>query len=313
MDDPIGQLEQLGEDAGSLIGTGQPENVGKSSSLGEADEGGDVLVVREDFVPGETSGLPDDNLTVDTLDSSAGPPSNVLVADAPPDGFTDLGRVGAVPVGGVQTEDDESPPQAFINGGQSGTVAWAGGGKKGGPHGNQAPGSMQKCVAPTYEARFNKATNDADAWVRPGTGAIDVVRSWLGANPGDQGNGFFVTPQAAARLNDHETQHVASSNNIYAAQIDPLLARVADHSPGLGVASSREAAIDALKAAIHWPESTNAFQQGDKLANSSDPLGIVDTIDLKASGTYPENIGSGVVGGKFFQSRLKVPSEPDPV
>ena len=118
-----------------------------------------------------------------------------------------------------------------------------------------------------------------------------------------------MTAAAAARLNTHETQHVASSSGFYNAHIGPLLARVADRSLGLNVASTEEKAIGALKGIIRWPESVSAFKTADRAANK--PMGTIDTTDLK-SGTYPVLGGPGTVAGKAYTQRLRIPSEPNP-
>jgi hypothetical protein len=58
--------------------------------------------------------------------------------------------------------------------------------------------------------------------VFPGTGKADVTRSYVGITLGDQGNGWFVTTAAAARINMHETLHIASARGLYTANIDLL-------------------------------------------------------------------------------------------
>jgi hypothetical protein len=267
-------------------------------------EEGEILAVEETFVPEEMAGVPDEGLMITAIAAAAG--SAPIPAAPVSSSFIDLGRVGTRRVGDHAAGDDANRPQAFLNGGQTGTVAWAGGGGAG-PRGNEGAGSVQNAVAPVYESRSNGA--DADAWVRSGTGRIDAVRSWLGANGGDQGNGWFVTPAAAARLNNHETQHVASSRGFYNAYLGPLLARVADRSLGLNVAATEEKAIGALTAIIAWPQIVSGFQSVDRAANIG--MGTVDTADL-GSGTYPILAGPGTVAGKAYTQRLKIPSEPTP-
>jgi hypothetical protein len=254
-------------------------------------EEGEILAVEETFVPEEMFGFPDEGGLVGSPVASS---------------FVDLGRVGTRRIGDREDGDVANRPGAFLNVGQTGTVVWAGGGGAG-PHGNQAPGEVANPVAPVYESRSNGT--DADAWVRSGTGRIEVIRSWLGANAGDQGNGWFVTAAAAARLNAHETQHVASSQGFYNAHLGPLLARVADRSLGLNVASTEEKAIGALRGIIRWPESVTAFQSADHAANKK--MGTIDTADLN-SGTYVVQAGPGTVAGKAYTQRLKIPSEPTP-
>jgi hypothetical protein len=257
-----------------------------------AGEGGIVTEV-ETFEPEEMHVLPDEHMHVATVGG---------------DGFTDGGQTGTVPHGGDDGHDHSAQPQAFTDGGNTGTVIWAGGGGAG-AHGNEAVGSVQSQVAPEYQGKANPDTKDADAWVKPGTGKVSVTRSWVGIGSGDQGNGWFVTPAGATRINAHELLHVASTKGHYNTHLKPLEERVADKTLGMGVAATPELAIAHLKTVIKWPESITAFQNADKADNK--PMGPVDTNDL-ASGTYPVDSGPGTVGGKNYQHRLRTPSEPDP-
>jgi hypothetical protein len=140
-----------------------------------------------------------------------------------------------------------------------------------------------------------------------------VIRSWIGIRAGNQGTGWYVTPKAADRINYHERLHVRSARSLYITHLRPLLQRVQMHSPRhpRTRAATVAAAVAALQAIIRWPASVTAFQNADRAANGSVPLGTVDTRDL-ASGTYPINAGAGMVGGVAYANRLRLPREPNP-
>src|SRR5262249_53199174 len=148
-----------------------------------------------------------------------------------------------------------------------------------------AVGSLQKHVAPV----FFQVSKKADAWVKENTGQIDVRRSWTGVNGGDQGNGHFLTAAAAARINQHETLHIANTQGHYTADIDPLLQRTANRTMDIVIAKAllppaTPRSIAALKSEIKWGTTVAHFQSTDKADNK--PMGPVDANDL-ASGTYP--------------------------
>jgi hypothetical protein len=249
-----------------------------------------IVTEVETFVPEEMHAVPDEHMHLASV------------------GFTDGGQTGTAAHGDEDGHDHSAQPHAFTDGGQTGTVIWGGGGGAG-ARGNEGAGSIQAQVAPEYQGKANPDSKDADAWVKPGTGTVGVTRSWVGIASGDQGNGWFVTPAAATRINAHELLHVASSKGHYNANLKPLEDRVADKTLGMGVAATPELAIAHLKNVIKWPESLAAFQTNDKADNK--PMGPVDTNDL-ASGTYPVDSGPGTVGGTNFQHRARTPSEPDP-
>jgi hypothetical protein len=273
------------------------------------------MVVEEQFQPLDFGVVADEHTYLSSADGDAEKPhdvekphKDVEEPQAPQIGFRNLGCVGTVPYEDAPIASNDHRAHAFTNGGQTGTIAWAGGGGAG-PHANEGVGTVQNLVNPVYEAKSNKDTKDADASVRAGTGKADVTRSYLGARTGDQGNGHFVTAAAAARLNAHEVLHINSTQGHYNTHIKPMLERVADHSLGLNIASSEAAAIAALKAKIKFPESITAFQTADNTDNK--PNGTVDTND-KASGTYVEDRLAGNVAGKAYQHRICTPGEPTP-
>jgi hypothetical protein len=264
----------------------------------------------EDLVDSDAGG-PDIDLPAQNVgDSTAAAnvePGGTLTAPAP--GFLDRGRVGTARYGDPTKPHNYLMPQAFTDGGQTATVAWAGGAGAG-ARGNQNAGSLQTNIVPI----FYQTSPKADAFIREGTGKIDVTRSWTGVNSGDQGNGFFLTAAAAARINLHETLHVANSQGHYNADIDPLLTRVSNFTMDVDVAKAllppaSPRSIPALKATIKWPASVTHFQTTDTADNKAG--GTVDTADL-ASGTYPVDAGPGTVNSKAFNHRIRTPGEANP-
>jgi hypothetical protein len=290
-----------------------PEGEEEATDGGAAGDGasGEVLSVEEDFVPEESQIQTDDGLQLQVVqDDQAGSGGESGAAAAPPAGFLDLGRTGTVRYGDPTPPGTERQPHAFTDGGMTGTgpVHWGGGT---GGRGNQGVGSIQAQVAPVYESRGNGLTSNSDAWVKAGTGTVQVTRSWVGVNSGDQGNGYFITPAAAARLNSHETLHVTNTKGHHDSLIVPLEARIAaSAASGKGLAWTQSGAIDALRAIIKWPETLRDFQTHDTTDNQP-PSGTVDSTDL-ASGTYPVDVGPGTVGGTPVMHRVRMPGEPTP-
>jgi hypothetical protein len=268
----------------------------------------------DDFVPEEGDETDQDLIAILVPDltpdpnPSGGPPDQA--AAAPPVArFIDGGRDGTARYGDAPGTEGGVFPHAFTDAGQTATTKWAGGGGAG-AHGNQSVGSVQKHVAPV----FFQVSKKADAFIKENTGQLDVLRSWTGVNAGDQGNGHFLTAAAAARINQHETRHVANTSTHYSADIDPLLLRVANRTMDVVIAkallpSATQRTLAALKTEINWGPSVKHFQAGDKADNT--PMGPVDVADL-ASGTYPIDVGPGTVAGKAFQHRVRIPTEANP-
>ena len=263
---------------------------------------GQLLVVQEEFEPEEFTEVVDEFLELPHVASGERGTGRTPAAAAPSAGFHDLGRTGTARFGDPQVLGD-SRPQAFTHSGQTGTVPWGGGGGAG-SRGNEAAGSVQTQVAPAYVASpVTGGTSEAS--VRARTGRLDVVRSWVGINAGDQGTGWYVTPGAAARINRHELLHVGNSRTHYERHIAPMLTRAAEHRS----AATQADAIAALRTFVNWPRTVAAFQRADHADNR--PMGRVDNNDL-ASGTYPMDAGPGTVGGTAFAHRLRLVSEPNP-
>ena len=262
---------------------------------------GGYVEEQEDFQPDEEV-IVDQDLPAMLVGDPDAP------AAAPRARFVDGGRTGTAAFGD-QEFGEVVVPRAFTDGGQTGSVKWAGGGGAG-AHGDQGVGTVQKNVSPV----FYQVSKKASAWIKPDTGLLDVKRSWKGVNGGDQGTGHFLTAAASARINQHETLHVARTRQLYATHIDPLLSRVSSETMDKVTASAllppaSPRSIADLKNLIKWGTSVSAFQTADKAANK--PGGPIDTADL-ASGTYPVDAGPGTVAGKAYQHRVRVPAEPTP-
>ena len=260
------------------------------------------LVVEEEFELLQYAEAVDSDLAVEAVsdeESGARQPATI-----PAVGFVDGGRTSTVPYGGPTGQALAKYPHLFTAGGRTGTVPFAGGGGAG-PHGNEPAGSVQRQVLPVFESVSHGILKDSEAWVRAGTGELDVTRSFVGSNAGDQGNGWYVTPAAAARGDAHEGLHVTSSQGYYTALIDPLLRRATERR----TAYTQRGAISDLRAYVNWPDTVTAFQTADEADNK--PMGAVDVADLK-SPTFPVDAGPGTVGGKAYQHRVRLPAEPNP-
>lgn len=322
-----GSSQQPASNAQADTGAQQPSNnqpAGDQSNAGDGQAAstdqsgsGQLLVQAEGNTLPQGTAEVDGDLKIKTVDSgdSGQPQEESPAAAAPTAQFVNAGRQGTVPVRFVPDAPDDGRPHAFTNGGQTGTIAWAGGGGAG-PHGNESTGSVQSQVEPVYESRSNGVLKDSDAWIRAGTGnAVNVTRSYLGANAGDQGNGHYVTAGAAGRFNAHEVLHVNSTKGIYDANIPPMITRAASYtfnSAGgysMGNAYTQLGAISSVKSVVRWKDSIQTFSDADTTANR--PMGPTDTNDL-ATGTYPVDAGPGNVAGKAYQHRVRLPSEPNP-
>lgn len=257
------------------------------------------LVVVEDYQPEPGLAMTEDGVGVQVVvDEPA-------VASAPRSGFVDLGQAeSGTGHGGHAHGEGECLPRAMVGVGRTGNVVWAGGGGAG-PHGNEGVGSIQVSIPPVYQSTSNGWLSDSEAWVLPGTGLTIVLRSFVGSNAGDQGNGWWVTPAAAAKLDQHEQTHVEMTKLAYDLTLGPMESRLTERRS----AYTQTDAISALKQHVDWEDTVKRFQTADDLWNF--PMKVVDTVDL-ASGTYVVDTGAGTVAGTAFTHRLRVPSEPAP-
>jgi hypothetical protein len=294
-----------------------------AGGAGGAGGAGAGFVLEEEEVAEESSIVMDIGLPIqmgENPDDRSAPPGEEeevpATAVAPErtqgaSGFTDAGQVGTASAQITDRMPDDDRPHIFIDGGQTGTVVWAGGGGAG-PRGNQNVGSLQHETPPIYDT--GPDPDDATkfvAWLRPATGLINVTRSWLGAITGDQGNGQYVSAGAAARFNNHENQHVVASKSLYDSLIQPMLDRAWSYLPGGQTmkGDTAEAAANMLKAVVSWEIWVKAWQDADIALNT--PMGTIDTNDL-ASGTYPENRGAVTIAGKAYTNAVASPGEALP-
>jgi hypothetical protein len=222
-------------------------------------------------------------------------------------GFTAGGMAGTVPFGDATGALDLGCPHAFLDGGMTGTVTWSGGGGAG-ARGNQGVGSIQTQIPAVYAASAGPTTGRFSSRITPLTGVLGVTRSWVGAYAGDQGNGWFLTAAAVAKVNGHERNHVASTRGIYAANLAPLEARVANAALGMDAGATGPAAITTHQTAISWVPTITAFQSADTTANQ--PGGAIDTADVAAG--WIVDLGPGTVAGTAFNHRVTNSGEAAP-
>ena len=259
-------------------------------------------------------------------DLAYGPPPQAS-AESRGAGFIDGGRRGSIPfTDAIASELEGEPddePHAFTAGGNTGGIAWAGGTYGKGPKGNQPSGYVNPVVAPWVTGEWGGLMSKASAWVIPGTGIAEVERSFLTSAAGDQGTGWWVSPKAAARLEQHEQLHVAKSRELYETDIQPVLDEVAKSaktgkSYSYFLSDVKKHVLDKIK---FWP-GIESFVAWDKSENGK--MGTVDKSDL-SSRTYPrqrghfeldeagnpgEEIPGGKVDSKEFAHLLQTPEEP---
>ncbi len=228
-------------------------------------------------------------------------------------GFADRGRGGDIRFTDAMLAHFElgsGAPRAFTGGGRTGTKQWAGGGGAG-PKGNQKAGSVQNQVPPEYESRMGGVFSNADAWVKDGTGVADVTRDFVSSNAGDQGNGWWVSEQAAVALERHEQRHVRESKDSYGSKIQPVLDRIKDSAAtGKNKTYWQSDARAYLKRMIGWESGIKEFVEADESYNT--PGGVVDIQDQGSSAVFPRQRGAGKVKGKDYDNRLLMGAEPEP-
>ena len=261
---------------------------------------------------------------MDELVPAEGGPPPVAAGEGGGNGFVGGGHRGSVPFTGADDADlDPGPgeePHAFVRG-AAGKIPWAGGGGHGkGPVGLQRSGSIQHQVPPKYESSRFDPTSNADAWVNPETGLVTVLREYMTSSAGDQGpGGWWVSPQAAPALKQHEEKHVSSSRGHYEAAIEPVLDRIVrsvDIGKGKFYLASHAELY--LQGQIGWKKGLEKFHEDDEQDNQ--PMGTIDNEDF-GSAHYPielvrddqgETVHGGTVSGKPYQNLLKMKGENIP-
>jgi hypothetical protein len=300
-----------GDAAGAVAGGGAAAEAGAEQAAGEGgDEEHSEAEQAEKQAEGETGSESDEHVAT----GGGGYPIAAPATQPPRGRFVDGGRAGTIPFTEAQLDafdpEHDEEPHAFAAGGRTGTKAWAGGGGAG-PKGNQEAGSIQNQVEPVYDSSWGGLFSNANAWVRDGTGVADVTRTYVTSDAGDQGNGWWISTEAATKLDAHEQRHIANSKDQYESNVQPLLDRVAS-SRSLGANKTYKSA-DArtlLKQQIGWARGIDAFVTADKGYNA--PNMMVDTNDL-ASGNLPRpQKGPRKIAGKDYDNYLIMNSEPDP-
>ena len=232
-----------------------------------------------------------------------------------PSGFHDDGRSGTVPFGSLDVDDlrgeDAHVPHAITTGGRTGTVAWSGGGKAGGPRGHPGTGIPSTMVEPKYDTAWNGPFAYASAWVIPGTGVFDIHRTYESSNAGDQGNGWWISARAAAALEAHEVRHIEAAKSAYGSRIQPLLDRIAkSKSVGYHTNYLASHAIAVLQQYIKWKASIDKFVEEDAQWNADG--GQIDTEDY-VSPSYPHyHNGPKTIQGKSYDKYLVMNDEEPP-
>lgn len=266
------------------------------------------------------------NAAVARLLTSAGPGTAAalhpgLVAHA----LLDEGSAGteefqAKPIGFVTTGPDLATPPlnadglidgewtseavatVFVNAGKagSGLVNWAGG------NGGTTPGiGASTSVAPVIDTSPAGDAGTARAWVRAGTGTVNVRRHFFGVPVGANGP-YYITAAAAARIDTHEQNHIAHSRLAHDAHLAPLEVRLAarvGEAKALSQGADPAAAKAALVAELKWNDSLTRFRDQDNTDNL--PGGTVDTADSASAGWY-KDLGPRTVGGVNYAHYVDV-------
>jgi hypothetical protein len=300
--------EAGGEEPSSWWPFGGDESGGESGEDG-GDSGPTDEEMAEKEAEGETGGESD--VFIPTGGSS---PPYSAAPDGGGGGFHDGGRRGTVPFTGTMLADlepDDQRPHALTLGGRTGSTSWAGGGTDAGPHGRQNAGSIQKEVVPFYESRGNMPWDMSDAWVRPGTGIVDISRDYVTSNAGDQGNGWWISSMAAASLDVHEQRHVTAAKEQYDSYLQPVLDRVAKSEiTGKGKTRFQKDARAALERMMSWPQALTNFVNNDNNWNAKNAQ--IDTEDV-GSAHYPHNFkGPRKIEGKDYDNYLTMNNEEPP-
>ena len=195
----------------------------------------------------------------------------------------------------------ETAATVFVNAGKagSGLVNWAGG------NGGTTPGiGSVTAVAPVIVTRAAGDAGTAAAWVRTGTGTVNVSRHFFGVPTGANGT-YYITATAAARIDTHEQNHITHSRTAHDSHLVPLETRVAartGEANALGGATEA-AARAALEAELRWNGAITDFRNADIGFNL--PGGSVDTADAGSAGWY-HDLGPRTVGGVNYAHYVDV-------
>ena len=284
---------------------GEEPGAGGEDSPFSADE---IAAKQEEGQP-----EPVEDVTPPIRSSPIHTPPTAGSAGSVPGGFHDHGRTGTVPFGSVDPDAGHDPfvPHAITTGGRTGSIAWSGGGKAGGPKGNQGTGKPSFAVEPKYDTSWNGPFAYASAWVMPGTGVFDVHRDYVSSNAGDQGNGWWISQRAATALEAHEVRHLEAAKSVYASRMQPLLDRVAkSKSMGYHTDYLASHAIIRLQGYVNWAKSVEKWVDEDAAYNADG--GQIDTEDY-VSPAYPHNQdGPKTIAGKEYKNYLVMNDEDPP-
>jgi hypothetical protein len=196
----------------------------------------------------------------------------------------------------------ETAATVFVNAGKagSGIVNWAGG------NGGTTPGiGSVTAVAPVIVTRAAGDAGTAAAWVRAGTGTVNVSRHFFGVPTGANGT-YYITAAAAARIDTHEQNHIAHSRTAHDSHLVPLETRVAarlGEANALSQGATEAAARTALEAELRWNTAITDFRNADNGFNL--PGGSVDTADAASAGWY-HDLGPRAVGGVNYAHYVDV-------
>lgn len=212
-------------------------------------------------------------------------------------------RPGAVSERGpvVGTLDGKVISRAFVDGGSTGTdtVWWAGGGAKG-AQGNQGVGTIQKEVKPVYDqAAPAGAGQKHTAWVRNGTGLVEVKRSYVSVKNGANGSDWYITSKANTRIETHEKGHVNKSSDLYNQYIKPAEDAATRYTGKANAveADSAEKCKSALLQKVKWASGMQSFKGTDRTQNI--PGGTWDTQE-QATADWYYDYGAKKVGQKNY-------------
>ncbi len=197
---------------------------------------------------------------------------------------------------------DGRPALFQSNGMTGGGVYYLAGGPGG--RGNQNAGTTQNLIVPTITPH---PRGGPTACVARGTGVVEVVRSYTGVSPGDQGvdgagRRWFITNPAAQRIDLHEQRHIDAARAIHDATILPMEGRIRS--------SICPQYRSNLAGYIDWNVTLRLFSVQDSAMNG--PGQTLDTAELSAPDA-PQVCPSNVqLAGITYQKYMHMPTENCP-